>query len=296
LAGDEETMLRLVAGKAMEGNLACLKYCLDRLQPRRRRVRLDLPEGAEHNAAAFHAAVLRAAADGELTPEEAASFAKLAAARRPALEAHLIERRLAAADALPETLDPIADVPAAFLFPPGAEDTTESAEEDTALAARVDDPSLPPCGEGSGREGHAGSASPEEAPAPSAPTGTAPPVDAPPVDLPAVGAATDGTPDQGALTGTALPACPAHPDPSPKGGRETETPTPVKARTPPELPSGNPQAARGAEAPVNSPVVPAVSPASDVPWGVNRIYWEQDKLPKRPGAFRGFIKGSGWPD
>src|SRR5258707_1763982 len=115
--GEQDRMLRLVAEKALEGDASCLKYCLDRLQPRWRAVHLDLPEGAESNGAAFHAAILRAAADGEITPDEAASLARSVAARRPVMAAHLVERRLATADATeaPEYLPP------EFLFPLTAE-------------------------------------------------------------------------------------------------------------------------------------------------------------------------------
>ena len=41
--------------------------------------------------------------------------------------------------------------------------------------------------------------------------------------------------------------------------------------------------------PVNSPV-PQAPPVVTVA-GINRIYLEQEKLPKRPGTIRGFIRG-----
>jgi hypothetical protein len=130
--GDEDRMLRLMAGKALEGNVACLKYCLDRLQPRRRAIRLELPDGVEHNGAAYHAAVLRAAAEGEITPEEAASLARLVAARQPVMKAHLVERRLAAADR-PAADDAEAYVPSEFLFPCLWEEGEEEASSPSPL-------------------------------------------------------------------------------------------------------------------------------------------------------------------
>jgi hypothetical protein len=99
-AGEELTMLRLMAEKALGGDTSCLKYCLDRLHARRRPVALDLLEGEEHDGESVHAAAMRAAADGEITPEEAAALARLIAARQPVMKAHLVERRLAIGDAI----------------------------------------------------------------------------------------------------------------------------------------------------------------------------------------------------
>jgi hypothetical protein len=238
--GEEDRMLRLIAEKALEGDVSCLKYCADRLQPRRRTVHLDLPEGAESNSAAFHAAVLRAAADGEITPEEAASLSRAVAARQPVMKAHLLERRLATADAT----EADAALPPEFLFPLTAEWVAEDAPPTPVhccLASHLPATDPPPQG------------AREKEPAPVRP----------PVSRESKGG---GLPEND-MPGGDVPACSPLPDPPPQGGRE-------------KVP------------PVNPPVsqAPLVHYASIA--GVNRIYAEQEKLPKRPnGTIRGFIAG-----
>jgi hypothetical protein len=82
LEGQAETLTQRAIERAMEGDATALRICLDRvLPPRRERpVPFDLPivrEAADCRDAL--AAVIRAVADGELTPSEATTLAKLIA-------------------------------------------------------------------------------------------------------------------------------------------------------------------------------------------------------------------------
>ena len=80
LDGEAETLTRKAIELANGGDMQALKLCMDRIVPPRRDrpVTFTLPiiEGPAQAATAM-AAVLKAAADGELTPMEAGEIAKL---------------------------------------------------------------------------------------------------------------------------------------------------------------------------------------------------------------------------
>jgi hypothetical protein len=80
LDGEAETLTRKAIQLANSGDMQALKLCMDRIVPPRRDrpVTFTLPkiEGPAQAATAM-AAVLKAAADGELTPMEAGEIAKL---------------------------------------------------------------------------------------------------------------------------------------------------------------------------------------------------------------------------
>src|SRR5258708_25491418 len=83
------------------------------------------------------------------------------------------------------------------------------------------------------------------------------------------------------MPGGNVPACTPLPDPPPQGGREKDLP--VNSPVPHDLDPRPQEGKEPAAPPVNSPVpqAPVVRIA-----GINRIYLEQEKLPKRPGTIR----------
>jgi Family of unknown function (DUF5681) len=89
LDGEVEALLRKVIEKALAGDTAALRLCLDRVLPARRErlVTLVLPkiETAKDGCAAS-AAILAACANGELSTGEAAEFMGLVAAHLRVLE------------------------------------------------------------------------------------------------------------------------------------------------------------------------------------------------------------------
>ena len=89
LDDEAEALVRKVVELAKEGDLAALRMCLDRLVPPRRSrpVRVSLPDtSTARGVLEAHDAVLQAAADGTITPEEAATMASLLEGKRKAIE------------------------------------------------------------------------------------------------------------------------------------------------------------------------------------------------------------------
>src|SRR5258708_31980019 len=122
--GEGDALIRDYLGHAHGGDKTALRFFAARLleMPRGRAIRLDLPEGAEHDSAFFHAVAGRALADGQITPAEALEIGRYLATRQPVMKAHLVERRLAMSDAI-----------------------------DAAEEASVEEPPSPLVGEGRGR-------------------------------------------------------------------------------------------------------------------------------------------------
>ena len=99
LDGEAEALTRKAIEMALGGDMTALRLCLDRVAPARkgRTVVFDMPDvTAAADLVAALRAILRATADGTLTPDEAASFASLIEANRRAIETAEIEERLAA--------------------------------------------------------------------------------------------------------------------------------------------------------------------------------------------------------
>jgi len=94
----EELVNKLVA-MAIAGNIGALRLCLDRLVPARRNEPLfcELPPLAKaaDAAVAATAAIVSAAAAGDVTADEAAKLAKVISLYIDSLEAHQFEDRLA---------------------------------------------------------------------------------------------------------------------------------------------------------------------------------------------------------
>lgn len=99
MADDLEGVVQAVLTAARSGDMQAARIVLDRLSPARkgRPVTFPLPKdvSGEGIAEAF-AAVLRAVAEGELTPEEGAAVGGLLEARRRAIETAEVEARLKA--------------------------------------------------------------------------------------------------------------------------------------------------------------------------------------------------------
>jgi hypothetical protein len=99
---EAEGLTRKAVEMALAGDTVALRLCLERLVPPRkdRPVALPLPplEGTP-DLPTITAALLTAAAAGELTPGEAGELAKLVETHRRAIETADIERRLGALEA-----------------------------------------------------------------------------------------------------------------------------------------------------------------------------------------------------
>ena len=104
LDGEAEGLTRKAIELALAGDITALRLCLDRLCPPRRdrHVSFEMPPiGTAADAGKALSALLRAVADGELTPSEAAELGKLVESYIRALEASEFEARLARLEAAP---------------------------------------------------------------------------------------------------------------------------------------------------------------------------------------------------
>jgi uncharacterized protein YjaG (DUF416 family) len=98
LDGEAEAITRKAIEKAKGGDMIAIRLCMDRLVPpvKDRPVTFEMPgiESAQDAAVAV-GAVLRAVADGNLTPIEAAEVSKIVSTYVTALEASDLEKRIA---------------------------------------------------------------------------------------------------------------------------------------------------------------------------------------------------------
>ena len=97
LDGEAEALTRKAVELALEGNMAALKLCLERICPPRRERPLEanLPSVAEVNdLPRLTGALIQAVGRGELTTGEAAALSQLATAHGKTLELADLERRL----------------------------------------------------------------------------------------------------------------------------------------------------------------------------------------------------------
>jgi hypothetical protein len=105
LDGEAEGLTRKAVELALAGDTVALRLCLERLIPPRkdRPVALALPPlDGTPDLPTITAALLTAAAAGELTPGEAGELAKLVETHRRAIETADIERRLSLLEAKQE--------------------------------------------------------------------------------------------------------------------------------------------------------------------------------------------------
>jgi hypothetical protein len=94
---DAKEIVQAVIVAAKAGDMVAAKIVLDRISPARkgRPIHFELPEARSvDNVAAALAAVVRAMADGELTPDEAALVASVLEMRRKSIETIELENRL----------------------------------------------------------------------------------------------------------------------------------------------------------------------------------------------------------
>jgi hypothetical protein len=102
LEGEAEALTRRAVARALEGDTAALRLCLDRISPvmRDRPVEVDLPAlGTPGDLPAALSALLGAVARGELTPSEGERISRLLDTYVRALEASDLARRLEAIEA-----------------------------------------------------------------------------------------------------------------------------------------------------------------------------------------------------
>lgn len=99
LDGEAEALTRKAVEKALEGDMAALRLCLERVLPVRKGapITFEMPaiDNAENIAKAI-GAVVSAVAAGELSPDEGAVVTGLLETKRKAIETSEIEKRLAA--------------------------------------------------------------------------------------------------------------------------------------------------------------------------------------------------------
>jgi hypothetical protein len=99
LEGEAEGLARKAVELALGGDTVALRLVLDRLLPRDRVVRLQLPLRTLADLDRASGGIGVAVARGQITPAEAGALARLLDARRRVLEATELERRLAALEA-----------------------------------------------------------------------------------------------------------------------------------------------------------------------------------------------------
>ena len=102
LDGEAEGLTRVAVEKALAGDMAALRLCMDRILPvkRERTISLDLPalEGSQDSLRAV-GTVLEAVGAGMITPSEGQAVTSLLEAHRRGYEIEELERRLEALEA-----------------------------------------------------------------------------------------------------------------------------------------------------------------------------------------------------
>ena len=99
LEGEHEALTRAAIDRALEGDSAALRLCLDRIAPARKDspVTFDLPAVASaEDAVSASAALLSAVAAGEVTPDEAGRVMALLTAHKSLVETGDLEARIVA--------------------------------------------------------------------------------------------------------------------------------------------------------------------------------------------------------
>jgi hypothetical protein len=99
MEGEHERLTRIAIDKALDGDTAALRLCLDRIaRPRRDApVSIELPPvRSAADAAEASAFVLAAVAKGEVTPDEAGRIMALLEAHKSIMAAGDLDRRIAA--------------------------------------------------------------------------------------------------------------------------------------------------------------------------------------------------------
>ena len=99
LDGEAEALTRKAVELALEGNMAALRLCLERICPPRKERQLEIALPTIEGAAELPlltSAILNAVGRGELEPGQAAALASLVAAHGKVLELAELEKRISA--------------------------------------------------------------------------------------------------------------------------------------------------------------------------------------------------------
>lgn len=102
LEGEHEALTRAAIDKALEGDTAAIRLCLDRIAPARKDspVTFSLPAiRSIEDAVTASSALLAAVAAGEVTPDEAGRVMSLLSSHKQLVETCDLETRLAALEA-----------------------------------------------------------------------------------------------------------------------------------------------------------------------------------------------------
>jgi hypothetical protein len=105
LAGEETELLRTGIELAKAGNVPMLKFLLDRLLPKDRLIKIDIPQlDFAGEAIEAMAAISGAIAEGQITPTEGAAFANMISGYSRSIEVWDLTRRI---EAIEESLNSI---------------------------------------------------------------------------------------------------------------------------------------------------------------------------------------------
>jgi len=99
MQGEHEKLTRIAIDKALDGDTAALRLCLDRIAPSRRDAPISIelpPVRTAAEAADASAAVLASVAKGEVTPDEAGRVMALLVSHKSIVAAGELEQRIAA--------------------------------------------------------------------------------------------------------------------------------------------------------------------------------------------------------
>ena len=99
MQGEHEKLTRIAIDKALGGDTAALRLCLDRIAPPRRDTPISIelpPVRSAEEAAAASASVLASVAGGEVTPDEAGRIMALLASHKSIVSTGDLEQRIAA--------------------------------------------------------------------------------------------------------------------------------------------------------------------------------------------------------
>jgi hypothetical protein len=99
MEGEHEKLTRIAIDKALDGDTAALRLCLDRIAPPRRDVPISIdlpPVRSAAEAAEASASVLASVAKGDVTPDEAGRVMALLASHKSIVAASDLEQRIAA--------------------------------------------------------------------------------------------------------------------------------------------------------------------------------------------------------
>ncbi len=102
MAGDADAIARSVVNKAIDGDMTAARLVLDRIAPPRkgRSVTLDLPQiNGLSDLAMAQGVVIKAVAEGDISPEEATDISRVLEATGTSIERRDLETRIAALEA-----------------------------------------------------------------------------------------------------------------------------------------------------------------------------------------------------